>query len=126
MIVLAIRKLTEKRRKVEGKLERRDITHDYSSFGSQTYAPLTRIGVFIDRGSELYNVKSKYLNSYQGVCHLKLKDIFDKGYSRIQHKGGTGSPICLPDHPCVYSLYIKTKDLPDPQNQPQPFNYTSA
>lgn len=66
-----IRKLTEKRRKVEGRLERRDITHDYSSYGSGVYAPLTRVGVFLDRGSELYTVKSKYLNSYAGLLELE-------------------------------------------------------
>ena len=69
----AIRKLTEKRRNVENKLERRDVTHDYSSFGSQVYAPLTRIGVFLDRGSEQYNVKSQYLSSYQGRCTVRKK-----------------------------------------------------
>ena len=62
----AIRKLTEKRRKVEGKLERRDVTHEYSDCGSQTYAPLTRIGVFLDRNSEQYVVKSRFLSTYQG------------------------------------------------------------
>ncbi len=65
-VISAIRKLTEKRRKVEGKLERRDVTQEYSDLGSQTYAPLTRIGVFLDRGSEQYVVKSRFLNSYQG------------------------------------------------------------
>ena len=67
----AIRKLTEKRRKVEGKLERTHIINEYSTFGSQSYAPLTRVGVFIDRGSEQYVVKSRHLNTYQGLLELE-------------------------------------------------------
>lgn len=63
----AIRKLTEKRRTVEGKLERRDITSDYSTYQSETYAPLTRHGVFMDKGSEQFTVKSKYLSTYRGT-----------------------------------------------------------
>ena len=48
----AIRRLTAGRRKVEGKLERRQIISEYHDAGSQTYAPLTRLGIFMDRGSE--------------------------------------------------------------------------
>lgn len=62
----AIRKLTGKRAKVEGKLDRRDVIQDFSNYGSQTYAPLTRIGMFLDRGSEQFVVKSKHLSTYQG------------------------------------------------------------
>ncbi|XP_077985576.1 cilia- and flagella-associated protein 91-like isoform X2 [Glandiceps talaboti] len=69
--IKTIRKLTERRRKVEGKLERRQITYDYSSFGSQVYAPMTRLGVFLDRGSEQYVVKSRYLRTYQGLIELE-------------------------------------------------------
>lgn len=67
----AIRKLTEKRRKVEGKLERRDVINDFSNYGSQSYAPLTRVGIFIDRGSEQFVVKSRHLNTYQGLMELE-------------------------------------------------------
>ncbi|XP_072166389.1 cilia- and flagella-associated protein 91-like isoform X2 [Diadema setosum] len=69
--IKAIRKLTEKRRKVEGKLERRDITKDYSAFASEAYAPMTRHGVFLDKGSEQYVVKSKYISTYQGLLELE-------------------------------------------------------
>ena len=74
--VSAIRKLTEKRRRVEGKLERRDIVTEYADSGSQVYAPMTRIGVFLDRGSEQYVVKSRYLNSYQGKWKLIYQNLF--------------------------------------------------
>ena len=63
---LAIRKLTLKRSKVEGKVERRDITEEYSKYDSEVYGPRTRHGVFLDKGSEQYVVKSRYLETYQG------------------------------------------------------------
>eukprot|EP00057_Strongylocentrotus_purpuratus_P024224 XP_011678698.1 PREDICTED: protein MAATS1 [Strongylocentrotus purpuratus] len=69
--VKSIRKLTVKRRNVEGKLERRDITKDYSAFASEAYAPRTRHGVFLDKGSEQYTVKSKYITTYQGLLELE-------------------------------------------------------
>lgn len=69
--IKTIRKLTGKRKKVEGKLERRDVIQDFSNYGSQTYAPLTRIGMFLDRGSEQFVVKSKHLNTYQGLLELE-------------------------------------------------------
>ena len=36
-------------------------------YPAQVYAPQTRVGVFLDRGSELYNVKNRYLNTYEGM-----------------------------------------------------------
>lgn len=66
-----MRKLKEKRKNVEGKLERRDIIKDYSTHGSQTYAPMSRIGVFLDQGSEQYNVQSFHLSTYQGLLELE-------------------------------------------------------
>lgn len=71
ILLIAIRKLTRKRGKVEGQMERRDIIQEYSNFGSQTYAPLTRIGMFLDRGSEQYVVKSRHLSTYQGLLELE-------------------------------------------------------
>ena len=73
--IKTIRKLTEKRRKVEGKLERRDIVNDYANYGSQTYAPLTRVGVFLDRGSEQFVVKNRYLSTYQGKFSCMLTTV---------------------------------------------------
>ena len=56
---------------MEGKLERRDIVNDYAQHGSQTYAPMSRIGVFLDRGSEQFNVNSYHLSTYQGLLELE-------------------------------------------------------
>ena len=76
----AIRKMTIERKTIEGGMHRRDIVSDYSDYASQVYAPLARIGVFLDRGSEQYVVKSRYLSSYQGTCGyittLTLSDVF--------------------------------------------------
>ena len=66
-----MRKLKEKRRTVEGKLERREVVSEYTDFDSQVYAPKSRVGVFLDRGSEQYNVRSYHLSTYQGLLELE-------------------------------------------------------
>lgn len=66
-----IRKLSKKRKQVEGKFERRDILRDYSEAKSQVYAPLSRVGVFPDRGSEQFSVNSNHLTTYQGLLELE-------------------------------------------------------
>ena len=35
-------------------------------FGSQVYAPINRIGIYLDRGSEKYHVDSKYNSTMDG------------------------------------------------------------
>ena len=45
--------------------EKRDIIKD--SFDSQVYAPMTRIGVYLDAGSEQYTVKSQYNSTLNGM-----------------------------------------------------------
>nr|CAB3263584.1 protein MAATS1-like [Phallusia mammillata] len=69
--IKTVRKLTKKREQVEGKLEKRDLINEYSQFESQIHAPLSRMGVFLDRGSEQYVVKSRYLNTFQGLLELE-------------------------------------------------------
>lgn len=44
---------------------------DYSDPSSQVYAPMSRIGVFLDRGSEQFVVKSRYLSTFQGLLELE-------------------------------------------------------
>ena len=70
-VYLVIRKLTRKRQNVEGQFKRRDILKDYSDPASQVYAPLSRVGVFLDRGSDQFNVKSRHLTTYQGLLELE-------------------------------------------------------
>lgn len=66
MSVSVLRKLTAKRNNVMGKLKRRDIIKEYTDFASQTYAPLSRIGYFLDNLSERYVVKTFYLDTFAG------------------------------------------------------------
>ncbi|XP_005502677.3 cilia- and flagella-associated protein 91 isoform X2 [Columba livia] len=69
---LMLRKLIAKSKKnVVGKLERRDIIKDYTDFGSQTYAPLSKTGYFPDNHSEHYVVENFYLNTFAGLCELE-------------------------------------------------------
>ncbi|XP_065700010.2 cilia- and flagella-associated protein 91 [Patagioenas fasciata] len=69
---LMLRKLIAKSKKnVMGKLERRDIIKDYTDFGSQTYAPLSKTGYFPDNHSEHYVVENFYLNTFAGLCELE-------------------------------------------------------
>jgi len=66
-LCIAIRKMIERKKKtVEGRLIRQTVTDGYADFGSQAYAPLTRVGVFLDRNSEQFVVKNKYLANYAG------------------------------------------------------------
>ena len=66
---VALRNLTKDARNVEGRLQRKSIIHQYSNFDSQVYAPMTRIGVYLDSNSEQYNVKSKLTTSLNGQPH---------------------------------------------------------
>nr|XP_033797324.1 cilia- and flagella-associated protein 91 isoform X2 [Geotrypetes seraphini] len=69
--IKALRRLTKSMRNVEGKFERRDIINDYSNYGSQPFAPLTRIGRFPDWNSEQYMVRSPFLETYEGLLDLE-------------------------------------------------------
>ncbi|NWZ65647.1 CFA91 protein, partial [Acrocephalus arundinaceus] len=68
---LMLRKLIAKRKNCMGKLGRRDIIREYNDFSSQTYAPLSRIGVFPDNHSDYYAVKTFYLDTFAGLCELE-------------------------------------------------------
>ena len=66
-ISTALRKLTEKRQHLEGKRKERNIIKDYTNFDSQVYAPMTRIGVYLDAGSEQFTVKNRYNTTLDGM-----------------------------------------------------------
>jgi hypothetical protein len=66
----AIRKLIKKRKNVDGALQKRDIIGDYTKYESDVYAPITRNGCFLDKNSENYQVKSKYLDTFEGIENL--------------------------------------------------------
>ena len=64
---VALRKLSKKSSNVEGKLERTSVIQQYSNFDSQVYAPMTRIGVYLDSGSEQYTVKNCFRTTLDGT-----------------------------------------------------------
>ncbi|XP_067896046.1 cilia- and flagella-associated protein 91 isoform X1 [Heterodontus francisci] len=86
-----IRKLTAKKRNVEGRLERRSLIQDYTNYGSQVYAPLTRIGQFPDQNSERFIVKSHFLSTLDGILDLEdaLPDFVTNPRIRIQRPRNT-------------------------------------
>jgi len=47
---------------------RRDIISEYGDYGSQVFAPLTKLGLFPDRCQHKYQVKTRFLNTYRGTC----------------------------------------------------------
>ncbi|KAM3857617.1 cilia- and flagella-associated protein 91-like, partial [Diretmus argenteus] len=85
----ALRKLTAQRRNVEGKLQRRDIVKNYTDYSSQTYAPLTRIGVFPDRNTQDNVARSRYLDTYEGLLELEAglpASVFEPRVKASKHK----------------------------------------
>ncbi|XP_056146039.1 cilia- and flagella-associated protein 91 [Lampris incognitus] len=90
--ILSLRKLTAKRRNLEGKLERRDIVKDYTDYSSQTYAPLARSGV-IPRQNSQSAVKSRYLDTYEGLLKLEAElpaSVVDLQVKAPKAKAGRG------------------------------------
>uniref|UniRef100_A0A4W4GXM3 Cilia- and flagella-associated protein 91 n=1 Tax=Electrophorus electricus TaxID=8005 RepID=A0A4W4GXM3_ELEEL len=69
--VLSVRKLLAKRRAVDVKRGKRDVISEHSDYGSQTYAPLSRHGVFPDRHTARSTVTSRLLSTYQGLLELE-------------------------------------------------------
>eukprot|EP01135_Chromosphaera_perkinsii_P012450 Nk52_evm61s2657 gene=Nk52_evmTU61s2657 len=66
-----LRKLQEKRKNVEGKVQHRDIIDDYAKPSSQVYAPITRLGVFPDKDSERFKISSYLTETYEGLLELE-------------------------------------------------------
>ncbi|KAA3676072.1 uncharacterized protein DEA37_0000157, partial [Paragonimus westermani] len=69
--ITALRKLVCKRQANKEPPRKRDMIKEYATPSSQSFAPLTRLGVFPDRGSENYVVKNAYLNTYEGLLELE-------------------------------------------------------
>ena len=66
-----IRKLVKKRENVEGAYEPKNIIEEYTNYGSESYAPLTRFGYFPDKNADNYQVRSKYLDTFEGLLELE-------------------------------------------------------
>ncbi len=52
--------------------DKHDLIAQYTHTGSQAFAPLTRLGVFPDRGAERFNVKSPFIETFKGTYWLIL------------------------------------------------------
>lgn len=68
--ILALRKLAKAKKYIEPKKERRDIINDYTSFGSNTYAPITRLGLYPDDHPRDYDVFTNDLGKIEGITDL--------------------------------------------------------
>ena len=88
MLFVALRKLIEKRKNVEGKKEKRNIIRDYTNYDSQVYAPMTRIGVYLDAGADQYTVRNSYNTTLHGrtilatIYNAYITDILTTLYRR--------------------------------------------
>jgi len=50
---------------------RRDIIAEYGDYGSQAFAPLTKLGLYPDRCQRKFSVQSRFLNSYRGTYDVR-------------------------------------------------------
>jgi len=68
-----LRKLLKKREREfdHKRTNKRSVVEECGDFSSQTHAPITRMGVFLDRRSEQFVVNSKYMDSYEGLLELE-------------------------------------------------------
>ncbi len=55
---------------MEGKKEKRNIIRDYTKYDSQVYAPMTRIGVYLDGTADKYIVRNSYNTTLHGMTIL--------------------------------------------------------
>ncbi|KAJ3091336.1 Cilia- and flagella-associated protein 91 [Quaeritorhiza haematococci] len=72
--IKALRKLTDKRAKIENKIERRDIIAEYGNYGSKVYAPKARDGASLDKMSVGLHVDVDDLKTFTGLAQLE-KDL---------------------------------------------------
>ncbi|VDM32181.1 unnamed protein product [Hydatigera taeniaeformis] len=104
-----------------------DKIEQYAKPGSQAFAPLTRLGVFPDRGAERFKTHSKFLNTYSGLLELekfipesevdakitvkKLSRCTKDGYLKQQFRWQTQLEFL---HKHMVSLGMKTINPPKP------------
>ncbi|KAI8853400.1 solute carrier, TRAMD3 or PAT1-domain-containing protein [Chytridium lagenaria] len=70
-ISLALRKLGEKRNKIENKIERRDIIAEYANYSSRVYAPKARDGVFQDKATATLRLNVPELDNLNSILELE-------------------------------------------------------
>lgn len=67
----SLRKLTEHRQNTENRKHQRDIIRDYSTYDSQVYAPIARLGSIVDRNAAQFESKPQILQSLEGLMELE-------------------------------------------------------
>jgi pregnane X receptor len=63
--------LVRKRDNVLNEYKHRDLIEDYTNYNSEAYAPLTRHGSFPDKNADNFQVRNKYLDTFQGLLELE-------------------------------------------------------
>lgn len=58
--------MIKSRENIDSSYKKKDIIEEYTKFDSEAYAPLTRHGYFPDKNADSYQVRSKYLDSFEG------------------------------------------------------------
>lgn len=68
--IKALRKLADRRAKIDNKVEKRDIIGEYGNYASKVYAPKARDGVFRDKVDSTLHIKLDELDNFQGTRAL--------------------------------------------------------
>ena len=81
--IKVLRKMYKARKNVEMTSNKRDIIEEYANYGSTVYAPITRLGLSLDKKANKYEVQPEALSSYSGfqelhnVLHTTKPKVFD-------------------------------------------------
>lgn len=65
--IKALRKLADRRSKIDQKVEKRDIISEYGNYASKVYAPKARDGVFRDKADTTLHIRLDELTHYAGT-----------------------------------------------------------
>ncbi|KAK3568613.1 hypothetical protein QTP86_010636 [Hemibagrus guttatus] len=109
----SLRKLIAKRKTLEEKLVERDIINKHSDYSSQTYAPLSRHGVFPDRHSQSNVIKSHFLDTYQDGL-FELTECRQLGHSIHLLQALKDKKVQVEEKKPLRFLYRVEKPVPRP------------
>ena len=70
--IKVLRKLLKSRKEEERTDHRRNIIEDYSDFGSQVYAGISRQGLTLDKLANKYEVQPVALNNFAGLAEIEI------------------------------------------------------
>ncbi|KAJ3192923.1 Cilia- and flagella-associated protein 91, partial [Irineochytrium annulatum] len=130
--VKEMRKLTEKRAKVENKIERRDIIAEYANYSSRVYAPKARDGIFQDKADMTLRFNVAELENYSGILELEStfnRHVLDADISLPDSSANRRNPSARRDLRNQEQLALMDMKLKEKKNQPskpeeKPLKYT--